>query len=156
MNQLLTPSELPARLCVCYRLLGVRRSTHIRLVILLLSGFTAFSVSGCSRPVESSNLVTVQSAFSREPPQVGLNTLTLKLTDRDAKPVSGARITVEADMSHPGMAPELGEARETEPGRYLADLKFEMAGDWVVLLHVRLPGGQLLERQFNVSGVRPD
>ncbi len=59
-------------------------------------------------------------------------------------------------MSHAGMAPVFEEASETEPGQYQAHLKFAMAGDWVVLLHVRLPGGQTLERQFNVSGVRPN
>ena len=59
-------------------------------------------------------------------------------------------------MSHAGMAPVFGDAPETAPGQYQAHLKFAMAGDWVVLLHVRLPGGQTLERQFNVSGVRPN
>jgi len=63
---------------------------------------------------------------------------------------------VEADMSHAGMAPVFAEATETEPGQYRANLRFEMPGDWVVLLHIRLPGGQTLERQFNVSGVRPN
>ena len=59
-------------------------------------------------------------------------------------------------MSHAGMAPVFEEATETEPGRYQAALKFGMAGDWIILLHIRLPGGQTLERQFNVSGVRPN
>jgi hypothetical protein len=78
------------------------------------------------------------------------------LTDPVAKPVSGARITVEADMSHAGMAPVFAEASETRPGQYQAQLNFGMVGDWVILLHVRLPSGQTLERQFNVSGVRPN
>jgi YtkA-like len=78
------------------------------------------------------------------------------LIDPDGKPASGARITLEADMSHPGMAPVFAEASETAPGQYQALLKFGMAGDWIVILHVRLPGGQTLERQFNVSGVRPN
>ena len=46
----------------------------------------------------------------------------LRVTDRDGKPVSGARIELEADMSHPGMAPVLEETKETKrgriPGRY--------------------------------------
>jgi hypothetical protein len=78
------------------------------------------------------------------------------VTDRDGKPVSGARIELEADMSHPGMAPVLEETKETNAGEYQADVRFGMAGDWIVLLHVRLPGGQTLEHQFNVSGVRPN
>jgi YtkA-like protein len=78
------------------------------------------------------------------------------LADTAARPVSGARITVEADMSHAGMAPVFDEASETEPGQYEAHLKFAMPGDWVILLHVRLPGGQTLEQQFNVDSVRPN
>ena len=78
------------------------------------------------------------------------------LADPAAKPISGARITLEADMAHAGMAPVFEEASETEPGQYQARLKFAMAGDWVILLHVRLPGGQSLERQFNVGSVRPN
>jgi hypothetical protein len=78
------------------------------------------------------------------------------LADPAAKPISGARITLEADMSHAGMAPVFEEASETEPGQYRARLKFAMAGDWVILLHVRLPGGRSLERQFNVGSVRPN
>jgi hypothetical protein len=54
------------------------------------------------------------------------------------------------------MAPVFAEAREIEPGRYQAHLRFEMAGDWVILLHVTLLGGQKLERQFDVRDVRPN
>lgn len=96
----------------------------------------------------------VEHAISPEPPTVGRATVTIKLADTAARPVSGASITLEADMSHPGMAPVFEEASETGPGQYQAHLNFAMAGDWVVLLHLRLPGGQKLERQFNVSGVR--
>jgi len=59
-------------------------------------------------------------------------------------------------MSHPGMAPVFGEAREIEPGRYQAHLTFPMAGDWVILLHIVLPDGQKLERQIDLKGVRPN
>jgi len=70
--------------------------------------------------------------------------------------LTGARIAIEAEMSHPGMAPVFGEAREIEPGRYQAHLTFAMAGDWVILLHATLPGGQKLERQIDVRGVQPN
>jgi len=57
-------------------------------------------------------------------------------------------------MSHPGMRPEFGEALEVAAGRYRGRLAFTMAGDWVVLVHVTLRGGQKLERQLDVNGVR--
>jgi len=59
-------------------------------------------------------------------------------------------------MSHPGMSPLFAEAQETVPGRYQAHLQFQMAGDWVILLHITLPSGKKLERQIDVRGVRPD
>ena len=68
----------------------------------------------------------------------------------------GAHIAMEADMTHAGMAPVFGEAKETGPGRYQAPLTFEMAGDWVILLHVTLSDGEKLERQFDVRGVQPN
>jgi len=63
---------------------------------------------------------------------------------------------LEGDMSHAGMAPVFGEAKEIAPGRYQASLTLEMPGDWVILLHVTMPGGQKLERQIDVKGVRPN
>jgi hypothetical protein len=48
-------------------------------------------------------------------------------------------------MSHPGMAPVFGEAREVAPGQYQGSLEFGMPGDWVALIHVTLPDGRNLE-----------
>ena len=87
---------------------------------------------------------------------MGVNTVTLRVADAAARPVMGARIGMEADMSHPGMSPVFGEAKEIEPGQYRGQLEFGMAGDWVILLHVVLPGGQKLERQIDVRDVRPN
>lgn len=134
----------------------MRRAAHVGLCLLALPCVAAFFATGCSRPIDSSPAVTVEHKISPEPPQVGPVTVLLKLADPAAKPISGARITLEADMSHAGMAPVFEEASETEPGQYQARLKFAMAGDWVILLHVRLPGGRSLERQFNVGSVRPN
>jgi YtkA-like len=134
----------------------VRRSAYIRLRGLVICAVAAWFAAGCSKPIDSSPAVTVEHIISPDPPQIGAAKVVLKLADAAAKPVSGARITLEADMSHAGMAPVFEEATKTDPGRYQAALKFGMAGDWIILLHIRLPGGQTLDRQFNVSGVRPN
>jgi hypothetical protein len=135
---------------------SVRRSAYVRLSVLLLPGVAALAGAGCSRRGDASPAVTVEHAISPEPPKVGPATVILKLADTAARPVPGARITVEAEMSHAGMAPVFEEASETGPGEYRAHLKFAMVGDWVILLHIRLPGGQTLERQFKVDSVRPN
>ncbi len=57
-------------------------------------------------------------------------------------------------MSHPGMSPVFAESKEVTGGQYQANINFAMAGDWVLVLHIKLPDGQTLERQIDVKGVR--
>jgi YtkA-like len=104
----------------------------------------------------SSSFVAIEHEISPEPARVGPATITLKLANSAAKPITGAHVAIEGDMSHPGMSPRFAEAKETDPGRYEARLEFPMAGDWVILLHVTLSDGKKLERQFDVRGVRPN
>lgn len=111
---------------------------------------------GCSRTIDSPTFVAIEHNIAPEPVRVGPATVTLNLGDSAAKPISGAHIAVEADMSHAGMSPIFAEAKETRPGLYQARLEFPMAGDWVILLHITLPDGKKLERQFDVRGVRPN
>ena len=106
--------------------------------------------------MESPDPVTVEHEISPAPARVGVETITFKLADSGGKPITGARFTVEADMSHAGMSPVFAEAKELDPGRYQTHLNLQMAGDWIVLLHVMLPGGKKLERQIEVRGVRPN
>lgn len=112
-------------------------------------------ITGCSRPAEPLPDVEIKHEISPQPVRVGPAALTLKLADGAGRAITGAHIAVEADMSHPGMSPLFAEAQETVPGRYQSHLEFPMAGDWVILLHVTLPGGKKLERQIDVRGVRP-
>jgi hypothetical protein len=106
--------------------------------------------------MDSSRGIKIDHEISPQPARVGPVTVTLKVTDSAAGSVTGARIKLEANMTHAGMSPVVGGMREIAPGRYQGDLAFQMAGDWVILLHVTLPDGSKLERQFDVPGVRPN
>jgi hypothetical protein len=112
--------------------------------------------ASCSRPIAPSAFVTIEHEISPEPVRVGSAAITLKLSDASGKPVTGAHIAIETDMSHAGMSPGFAEAKEAAAGRYKAPLEFQMAGDWVIVLHVTLPGEKKLERQIDVRGVRPN
>ena len=111
---------------------------------------------GCRTQNAPSSLVTVEHEITPQPMHVGNAEISLRLTDSAGRPTVGAHITVEADMSHAGMSPVFAKAKESDPGRYHAQLSFGMAGDWVVLLHGTLGSGEKLERQFDVRGVRPN
>jgi hypothetical protein len=124
----------------------------------VLAGFAfaaALLAGGCSRG-EPPPFVAIEHEISPLPARIGASTFTLRLTDTAGKPVTGAHIGIEADMTHAGMSPVFAAATERGAGRYEAHLEFPMAGDWVILLHVTLPGGKRVERQIDVKGVRPN
>jgi hypothetical protein len=106
--------------------------------------------------VEPESGFTFEHKISPEPPRVGPATVTLKLTDAAGQLIPGSHLTIEAEMTHAGMSPQFAEAKETTAGSYQAHMEFQMAGDWVILVHVTLPNGRKLERQIDVSGVRPN
>ena len=137
---------MPVAVALGYR---VRKPLVVALCAAVLAA------SGCQKENGTPVLdINVEWEISPQPPQRGPATVTLRLTDASRRPVAGARITVEGNMSHAGMAPVFGAARETASGQYQAPIEFTMAGDWVMLLDVTLPNGQKLERQVTVKGVR--
>jgi hypothetical protein len=115
-----------------------------------------WQLAGCRKPAETAPAIAIEHEIAPWPARIGAATVTLRMSDAGGQAVSGARIALEADMSHPGMRPEFDEAREIAAGRYQGGLDFTMAGDWVVLMRITLPGGQTLERPLEVKGVRAD
>jgi len=88
-----------------------------------------------------------------QPERVGSTEISLLLRDGKSKPLTGVHIKLEANMSHPGMAPVFGESIEIGEGRYRGKIGFTMPGDWIVLVHMTLPDQKKVERQIDVKGV---
>lgn len=115
----------------------------------------AFLLAGCRTAATRDAGIRVACTISPQPPRVGSATVTVTLSDRAAKPLTGALVKLEADMAHPGMAPVLVRAGESAPGSYVGHLEFTMAGDWVILVQGALATGQKVDRQIDVKGVLP-
>jgi hypothetical protein len=87
---------------------------------------------------------------------MGPATVTLNLSDKAGAPVSGAKITLEGNMTHPGMPPVVSQAQEIDGGQYRGPLDFKMGGDWVITVRITLADGKVVTRDFEVSKVRPE
>ncbi len=124
---------------------------------MLSLGFLAlalavFSLGGCVKQSTGAD-IAMKHEFLPDPPHVGAAILRLNLADRTASAVLNARVGIEADMAHPGMAPRVFEVKELGSGHYQSQLQFDMAGDWVILLHINLSDGKSADRQLAVRVV---
>jgi hypothetical protein len=109
---------------------------------------------GCNRKIAPSPALAIGFKATPQPTHVGPVTLEFTLADASSRPVSGAHLTTEADMTHAGMSPVFGSVQENQPGRYKSTLNLGMAGDWVILLRGTLPTGAKVERQFELRNVQ--
>jgi hypothetical protein len=89
-------------------------------------------------------------------PAVGRESVAeIQLNEAMARPVTGARLRLEAFMTHPGMAPVSAAVEEQGNGHYRSRIRFTMAGDWVVRLQGTRADGRRIEVQEDVRRVRP-
>lgn len=121
-----------------------RRMLGLLLTLVLLS---------CSRGEKDLPDVALDLVIEPAPPQIGLATVTVTLSDAAGQPIAGAEMELEGNMRHAGMAPVFAQAAEIAPGSYQADLEFTMGGDWFILVRAHLPDGRSLERKVDVPGV---
>ena len=110
---------------------------------------------GCRRAARESSNIGVTCLSDPAPPRVGQNAFLVILSDAQGKSVAGARVELEANMSHPGMGPATGTAVEVSPGSYRGGLEFSMRGDWSVIVHVTLANGHSFEREVKFQNVQP-
>ena len=127
----------PRRVCV---LVGV---------VLLFGALSSCGrISRADPTTQDGYVVTV--VIEPSPPAVGPGALTVALKDQAGQPVDGARLEVEANMSHAGMVPVLASAGESQAGLYRVPLQWTMAGDWTVDLKFNLTDGSRVARRYPV------
>lgn len=127
-------------------LLELRRA-RAPLAALLLAGLAACGGAGGAPPPR------VEWSLEPTPPRVGAVTLRFSLADAAGAPLELESVEVEANMSHPGMVPELAAARGLGAGRYEAELELTMGGDWFLLFRGALPDGTPFEVHSDLPGV---
>jgi YtkA-like len=111
--------------------------------------------SGCGRMQRADPTTRddhkVTLAIEPSPAVMGASTLAVTLRDQTGQPVDGARLEVEANMSHAGMVPVLASTAQGTAGVYRVPLEWTMAGDWYVDLTFTLPDGQRVARRYPVQ-----
>jgi hypothetical protein len=120
-----------------------------RLRLWLLATGCLLFVSCSSRTVD----VTVAWTIDPTPPVAAADTyVRVRLSDSGG-PVRGAKLRLEAHMTHPGMRPVEADVEEEGEGSYRSRLRLSMPGDWRLVVTGTLPDGRRLVNATQVPGV---
>ncbi|HVO71093.1 MAG TPA: copper resistance protein CopC [Aggregatilineaceae bacterium] len=125
--------------------------------VFLISGVGALGAGRVSQTGETAPQANIQIGLETPLDQaaVGKTTLVITLRDADNKPIRDARISVQGDMTHAGMAPAFGTADNGPDGRYAVPFEWTMGGDWIVTVKATLPNGQAAQKTFNLTVKEP-
>lgn len=87
-------------------------------------------------------------------PTSGPVRLLIHLSTPAGMPLVGARVSVVGNMSHAGMQPVSGEAREQGGGDYVVEgFTFTMGGDWLLTIRATLADGTTVQKTIPINGV---
>lgn len=121
--------------------------------LLFATGLCVLAAA-CARAPRDTQEVAIEHAFAPLPARVGPLHVTLTLRDPAGRPIEGATLGLEGNMSHPGMVPVQAVVQPVGPGRYAGVLELTMAGDWFVRVWGMLEDGRPIDRTIPLRGVR--
>jgi len=84
-------------------------------------------------------------------PKMGDNPLTIRITNAQGKPVTGAVINTSVAMTSMDMGTTHPTVKEKGAGQYAATATFSMAGPWRVNVKVTLPGQKPQTKAFDFT-----
>jgi hypothetical protein len=121
---------------------------HVRVAPACLAGRLIATLIVCALPAACTRgggaSQRVELVWSVQPSRPSLSTETVvavTIRDQQGHTVPGARLRLQAQMAHPGMAPVLADFVERGDGVYETKLSLSMAGDWVFVVTGELPDG---------------
>ena len=121
----------------------------------LLIGLLVLCVS--CRQQEPATASAIVLELSPADMQVGATSMTLRVTDKEGKPVSQpGKLSLRGDMNHAGMIPVLVESSDSDNGVFHVPFEWTMGGSWQVEASLQLPNGETARRTFNFDIMSED
>ena len=137
------------RLAAALGILKNARASGLLLLIALAASSCRYGGSATDPDLP----LTLEWSASPSPARKGPVELTLRPFDSAGRPVLNAAITVQGNMTHPGMVPVLAKAESAGKGVYLTRIELSMAGDWIFSVEIAVPGKGISKKKLDLPGV---
>ncbi|HEX8683340.1 MAG TPA: FixH family protein [Ardenticatenaceae bacterium] len=131
------------------------RLTWLLIILLLLAGCARVqNPRFLGAAAETPPGVAIDLSELPENPTVGTASQLFITVTREGRPVEGAEVQVEGNMTHAGMEPLFMEATEVAGGEYEAAIEWTMGGEWFLRVRATLPDGSVAEERVSGFEVR--
>ncbi len=102
-------------------------------------------------PLESKQVGDLKLALynSPNPPIRGVNKMQVMLTDAAGKPVTGAKVSFDLDMTNMSHGKNVVPAEAAGQGLYSGQVSFMMPGPWRSIVVVERPGQPPVQARFD-------
>lgn len=128
------------------------KNLFIALVIgaVIVVGLGWKVLSGSSDSVDSGS-ETVSLTTDPNPLHIGPATFIIDVKDKNGKPVDGATVSFDINMTAMNMGTQQGNASPQGNGRYAAYGRMSMRGPWKVSTKITMPDGSTVNKDFTVN-----
>lgn len=122
----------------------------VPLMLSILVLLAACGGTGGQTPAGAEDGLVVSLNTHPAAPAIGNVELVVEVKDAANRPVSGATVTLKADMIGHSMGDLSGQATDQGNGRYATTANLSMAGAWQVDVEVKTAGG-IARREFRIE-----
>lgn len=110
-------------------------------------------IAGCRTSAQPTSTPSVDLRITLQPSAltVGKVEMIVTVTDAAGEPIPAGSVTITGDMTHAGMAKEIGFLSGGIKGVYNVPFQWTMGGDWFVDVVVKLPDGRTASERFTFT-----
>lgn len=121
----------------------------VLIVAVAYLGWKSMSISTLGIAADSDGGVTLST--DPNPLRLGQATFMIDVKDKSGKPVDGATVSFDINMTAMNMGTQQGTATPQGSGRYSAVGNMSMRGPWRVRTTVKMPDGSTENKDFTVN-----
>lgn len=101
--------------------------------------------------ISGSDTQGISLSTDPNPLRLGQATFIISVKDKNGKPVNGATVSFDLNMTAMNMGTQQGKATEQGNGRYSAVGRLSMRGPWLLKTTVKMPDGSMVNKDFTVN-----
>ena len=129
----------------------MNNKTMLAVLAVLVVAVSYLGWKSMTLSAPNTNTSGISLSTDPSPLRPGRATFMIDVKDTNGKPVDGATVSFDINMTAMNMGTQRGTATSQGNGRYSAVGNMSMRGPWKVVISVKMPDGSTQSKDFTVN-----